>query len=406
MTARGDSVPRVVGLTQVFPRRRDDPLGAFLLHLYEAFGDRAAVTVIAPHAPGLARSESFGAIQIRRFRYAPANRERLAYTGEMHRLVARRLSNKILFSLFMLAFLFESLATVRAQRARLIHAHWWLPGGFIGALASFLARVPLIITTHGTDVEQLRGARWTKPLARWVFGRARAVTCASNYLREQLLEMRVVEPSRVHVIPMPLNPLFTHQKSEIAARQSEMILTVTRLSAQKSIDTLIDALAILRERGGEAYLTIVGEGEQHAALEEQTHALHLDARVKFLGERPQADLPDLYQACAVFVLPSIREGLGLVLAEALMCGAPVIAANDGGVTDIVKEGETGLLVPPRNANALADALEKILGDTTFAARLVENGRRWVREHYSSGRVTEAFLKVYEGVEAGDKRDLT
>jgi glycosyltransferase involved in cell wall biosynthesis len=85
----------------------------------------------------------------------------------------------------------------------------------------------------------------------------------------------------------------------------------------------------------------------------------------------------------------------LVFAEALLCGAPVIAANSGGVTDIVKDGETGLLVPGRDARALADAVEKMLNDRAFAARLASNGAAWVRERYTRERVAAQFVQVYK-----------
>jgi glycosyltransferase involved in cell wall biosynthesis len=117
--------------------------------------------------------------------------------------------------------------------------------------------------------------------------------------------------------------------------------------------------------------------------------------VEFLGALPQGQLPSHYASCGVFVLPSIREGMGLVLAEALLCGAPVIAANSGGVTDIVKDGETGLLVPERDARALADAIEKILNDRVLAKRLAQNGAAWVRKHYTRERVAAQFIEQYQ-----------
>ena len=420
---------RVLVLAHVFPRTVDDSMGAFLLHLADALAERGVQTdVVAPHAPNLASDEMIGAARVRRFRYAPVRWERLAYTGTMHEIVGRGIGGKILFAFFCAAFFLRSFSVARKNPhpwlwqtspqspppsstgegtrlamtdSTILHAHWWLPGGLVGALVSILTRLPLVITTHGTDVEMLRRTRWAMPLARFTFARARAVTCGSTYLREQLLTLGVVDAARVSVIPMPVNPEFEIANLELrmasaqpATRSSQFtILTVARLTAQKSIDTLIDALAILRDRGSAARLEIVGDGPARAALEQQTRALTLQERVTFLGALAQKELPPHYAACAVFVLPSIREGMGLVLAEALLCGAPVIAANSGGVTDIVKEGETGLLVPERDAHALADAVEKILNDRALAARLASNGAAWVRERYTRERVAAQFAEV-------------
>lgn len=426
---------RVTLLCHVFPRAADDPLGAFLLHLSQALaqlevnGERLSVHVVAPHAPGLATVENFDGVDVTRFRYAPAPYETLAYTGVMHERVARGISGKILFSLFTLSFFLSARSVTRRTRAQVIHAHWWLPGGIVGALVSKLTGVSLVITTHGTDVEQLRRARWSVPLARFAFRQARAITCGSTYLRDQLVALNVAASDRVRVIPMPVNPLFGKAKRDegrtgedegrttndesgefnprrpiepsnhpVFSHQSLALslLTVSRLTAQKSLDTLLDAVALLRARGIDATLCVVGDGERRGALEEQATRLKIKDRVEFVGMLPQAELPRYYSACDVFVLPSVREGMGLVLAEALLCGAPVVATNSGGIPDLVRDGETGLLFPERDAPALADALEKLARDPTLAARLAENGKRWVEEHYAPERVAGDFVEVYLG----------
>lgn len=422
---------RVVLLTHVFPRAANDPLGAFLLHLIQGFGKRAGVFVVAPHAAGLAERETIEGIPVTRFHYAPDAQETLAYTGIMHEQVARGAGGKFLFGQFLLAYFRAALVAVRIHRPQVLHAHWWLPGGLAGALVSKLTHTPLVLTTHGTDVEQLRRARGARSLAHFTFSQARVITCGSNYLRAQLVELGVADEKRVRVIPMPVNPLFVaerrttnderqrtqERRQEAGGRRQRddkgrttdnerritnneqpiTILTVARLTRQKSVETLVEALAILRGRGVEAQLRIAGDGAQRAELEQMVRAKGLDTFVTFLGMRPQAELPALYADCDVFVLPSVREGMGLVLAEALLCGAPVIATRSGGVTDIVRDGETGLLFPERDAIALADALEKYASDPALAARLAEQGRARVLERFTPERVAEQFLQVYEAV---------
>ncbi len=385
---------RVVVLAHVFPRALDDSMGAFLLHLADALAARGVtLEVIAPHAQNLANVELLGAARVQRFRYAPVHWETLAYHGTMHDIVGRGLVGKFLFALFTFAFLLKTISVTWSARPNLLHAHWWIPGGIVGAVASLVTRVPLIITTHGTDVEMLCKMPWVIPLARFAFGRARAITCGSNYLRDQLVALNVADAAKVVVIPMPLNPEFGIQKSKFGNRKSE-ILTVARLTKQKSIDTLVDALALLRDRGNDARLKIIGAGPERGALEAQTRRLNLSDCVEFVGALPQTELPAQYAACAVFVLPSIREGMGLVLAEALWCGAPVVAANSGGVTDIVRDGETGLLFPERDPRALAAAIEKLLRDQESARQLARTGAAFVRERFTPERVAAQFEKIY------------
>src|SRR5581483_6396058 len=247
----------------------------------------------------------------------------------------------------------------------------------------------------------LRRAAWTKPLARFTFRRASVITCGSNYLREQLLDLGVTDAARLVVSPMPVNPLFAAcphpSRAVISARIPHpfSILTVSRLTKQKRVDTIIDALRLVRAKGIDARLRIVGDGDQRGALEDQVRIARLDAYVEFLGMRPQTELPPLYAECDVFVLSSIREGMGLVIAEALLCGAPVIATNSGGIPDLVRDGETGLVFPERDANALAAALEKYARDPAFAAQLAANGRALVQARYTPARAADEFLKIYE-----------
>jgi glycosyltransferase involved in cell wall biosynthesis len=407
MDRMNNSPLNVSVLAHVFPRDLNDPMGAFLLHLAQALADQGVtMDVVAPHAAGLAFQESLAGTRVHRFRYAPERWERLAYTGTMHQAVAAGLVNKLLFLLLNLAMLWTGLGVIRRTRADVIHAHWWLPGGFLGAVASCLTGRPLVITTHGTDVQMLSRAGWIAPLARWVFGLAKVTTCGSGYLLDQLTARGVLKPGCGRVVPMPVNRLFeTFADSAGAAAQPRQrrrgetftVLTVARLTVQKDIGSLIEAVALLRDSGRAARLIIVGDGPERGALEGRVASLALGSAVEFRGEVPQLDLPDIYASCDVFVLPSIQEGLGLVLAEAQLCGAPVIATSGGGATDIVTDNETGLLTPARDAPALAHALERLCDDPALAARLAANGRTRARQRFTSDAIAAEFLAVYRSV---------
>jgi glycosyltransferase involved in cell wall biosynthesis len=396
----GEANQHVVMLAHVFPRALDDSMGAFLFHLANALADRgASIDVVAPHAAGLANAEPYGKLRVQRFHYAPTGLERLAYTGTMNELVARSLVNKVLFVLFNLAYLEKTIQIAQAikQTNLVIHAHWWMPGGLVGAIVSLVTRIPLVVTLHGTDVEMLRRTRWARSAAHFVFSRAQVITCVSSYLRDQLLELGVADAARIRVIPMPVNQEFVTRRPT-AIRQSNLTLTVARLTEQKHIETLVDALGILRERGSAARLRIIGDGPHRETLERHVRQNKLTDRVEFAGALPQKELPNEYATCAVLVLPSIREGVGLVLAEALLCGAPVIAANSGGIPDIVQDGKTGLLFPERDGRALADAIEKLLCDPELAHRLAATGAEYVRSRFTEERVAAEFIHIYESLE--------
>jgi glycosyltransferase involved in cell wall biosynthesis len=169
---------------------------------------------------------------------------------------------------------------------------------------------------------------------------------------------------------------------------------VARLARDKGLDVLLEACGLLRARGLDLRLALVGEGEEEAALRAQAQRLGLGESVDFLGAVAPGDLAPHYRAADVVVLPSRREGLGLVLVEALFCQRPVIGTRVGGIPDVVADGETGLLVPPDDPLALAEALAHLLSDPVLATRLAAAGYAHVRQHFSAQVVAQRMAAVY------------
>ena len=133
--------------------------------------------------------------------------------------------------------------------------------------------------------------------------------------------------------------------------------------------------------------------------------------VVFKKQIPQEELPDYYCVADVVVLPSIHtrkgetEGLGVVLLEAMACGVPVVGSNVGGIPDIIKHGETGLLAAEKDPEDLADKILKLLDDKRLRKRVIENGLKLVRENFSWDVIAEKFLQVYKEVMQNGKRSL-
>jgi len=150
------------------------------------------------------------------------------------------------------------------------------------------------------------------------------------------------------------------------------LLAVGRLHAQKGHGVLLEAAARCREDGLSLSLALVGEGPLRAALEERARRLGLEGQVRFLGRRD--DVRDLLRAAEVFVFPSLYEAVGIALLEAMACGTAVVASRAGGIPEIVREGESGLLVRPGDASDLANALARLARDPPERARLGRGAR--------------------------------
>lgn len=170
---------------------------------------------------------------------------------------------------------------------------------------------------------------------------------------------------------------------------------VAALAGHKDHANLLDAMPlVLREIPG-LRLVIAGEGERRGDIEARIARLGLSSCVTLLGHRD--DVPRLLQTLDAFVLSSYAEGIGGAAIEALACGRPVVATDAGGVGEIVQNEQTGLLVPARNAQALANAIVRIFRDRALAARLAANGRALVADRFTVDTMIDKTVRVYEDV---------
>jgi glycosyltransferase involved in cell wall biosynthesis len=261
---------------------------------------------------------------------------------------------------------FARAARRAAQGADLVHAHW-LPAGAVAMTTS----KPFVVQVWGTDVEL---ARRLPALARRVLRRARLVIAPSTALAD---EARRLGAREVRTIPSGVD-LPEHVGEEAEPPE---ILFAGRLSPEKGIRELVAAAEGLS-------LVVVGEGP-----------------VEVPGSRgfvPHDELERLYGRAAVVACPSHREGFGVVCAEAMAYGRPVVASAVGGLLDLVVDGETGLLVPPGDVVALRTALLRLLGDAGLRRRLGAAARERAGTLLAWDGVTDATLAAYEAALAEPK----
>lgn len=395
-------VLRICMLTHVYPRSTNDHIAPFLdIFARSLTGRGCSVSVIAPHAPGLPMHSRINRVAIYRFRYSFDRFERLAYQGNMIRLIKNNPLYSLLMGLFLLAFLWKAFFVSFRQKAQILHAHWCVPGGLVGAILSILTGRPLIVTVHGSDLYLLQSIPWLRPLGRMIFKKAKAIITVSMYLRKTLLEMFQLDPNKVLVVPMPVDMELFKPSGDPCNREKK-VLYAGRLDGRKGITFLIEAFSIL-DRDLDIRLIIVGEGPDKGNLLNMIQALGIADRVEVRPAISHTQMPELMKSVDIVVLPSVMEygmggeGLGLILAEALSCQKAVIGTNVGGIPDIVIHLQTGLIVEEKDPLSLAFAITRLLREQGLAQRLAEQGYKWVIQRCSPEITARQIRDIYAGV---------
>lgn len=370
-------------LTQTYPRFEGDTAGPFIRDLARGLvrgGDR--VTVLAPHAEGVAPAWDDGGVEVVTFRYAPERHEVLGYGRSLEADEKVRGRAALAAPLYALAARQAIRRQLRRRRFDLVHAHWIVPNGVAAAAAG--GGVPLAIGLHGSDVF-LAEKRGVRTLARWALSRSRLLTGCSPELVDRVRALGFpAERSRVipygvdteAFSPAPERRALWRQRLGIP-EAAPLLLGVGRMATKKGFQVLIEILPALLAEIPDLRVVLAGGGDLLEPFRERARS----DRVFFPGPVLRDTLPDLYRSADLFVLPAVHDGKGNVdglpnvILEAMASGLPVVASGISGIPLAVEDGGTGLLVPEGDPEALLEALRRLLADPAAARALGERGRR-------------------------------
>ncbi len=229
------------------------------------------------------------------------------------------------------------------------------------------------------------------------------VITVSTYVRDYLVQEKGVSPEKVVAIPtgVDLKRFDPGQKGRDLCRElnlpvgTPLVGTVGVLRYKKGHAVLIKAAARVLVRHPQTRFLFIGEGPQEENLRRLIASSGLAERVILLGA--QGDVPELLASLTLFVLPSLQEALGTSILEAMAVAKPTVAAAVGGIPEAIVDGVTGLLVPPADSEALAEAISRLLDDPPRARRMGEAGRARVEEHFTLERMVSQTLRLYQGL---------
>ena len=392
-------------LTSTYPRWKGDVEPAFVHLLCRQLSTNFRIIVLAPHYPGAARREELDGILVYRFRYFPSLAEKLAYNGGITANLKNCRIKYLLVPFFALGQLLAIGALCRKYRFCLIHAHWVIPQGLIALFARHLycRGAKLLCTSHGGDLFGLQGGI-LESLKRYVYCHCDHVTVVSSAMKRHLEHMGC-PTDRVSIHSMGVNLRDQFVPATGAGKQADLVF-VGRLVEKKGVDTLIEAVHLLRTDFPALRLRIVGDGPERAALERHVAKLQLDRQIEFLGSRPNEQVPACYHSARIAVVPSViaadgdQEGLGLVAVEALGCGCAVIVSDLPALQDVVQDGKTGLVFHSNDALDLSMKIRKLISDADLCERLARQGREDVLARFDWREIGMRYQHLIEQCLAG------
>ena len=399
---------RVVMVASSYPRFAGDSVGSFMEPIAQGIAARGhEVHLVAPWHPKWNRPKIDRGVHFHLFHYAPVEMlNTFGYAEGMRADVRLRASAVAVAPMALLAGWFKALRVAQKTRATIIHAHWVIPGGVIGAAAA--GTVPLVISLHGSDVFVAERHSLARIAARTAFNRARWVTACSEDLRSRAAALGA-DARRSSVIPYGVDSERFRPDADLRARgrallaitdNVPLIFAIGRLVKKKGFEHLIDAATIVKTQHPQVRVAIAGDGDLDTSLRARAQAAGVGDIVQFLGVVSHDVVPALLAAADVAVAPSVHDDAGNVdglpntVMEIMASGAPLVATPVGGIGAVATDRVTARLVPERDVRALASAIDELLRDRPAAMLMGRQAREFVCRHHSWARVAEDFETVY------------
>lgn len=280
----------------------------------------------------------------------------------------------------------------RAFKPHLVHVHYAAGFGLWGLRLRF---TPTIVSVWGADIMDFPSNRLFRALIKRVLHQATHITATSNLLKKVVLQLTPDSDRKITVIPFGVIVPPEIVRPPLSPPVKVCFLKTHR--PKYGPDILLRALAQVKEVVPEITLSIAGEGGLTQRLKQMTSELNLGENVRFVGFVPNPEVYTFLRQHHIMVMPSVMdsESFGVAALEASACGRPVIASNVGGVPEVVLDGTTGILVPPKDPDKLAKAIIKLAQDVEVREKMGRAGYEFVKQRYSWERSLDMMCDLYE-----------
>ena len=291
---------------------------------------------------------------------------------------------------------FLTLYVVLRYQCQLVHAHWAIPTGPIGAVIGMLLRKPLFVTLHGSDVRMATQSSFLKAVFLWVCRKARHLTCVSEDMKSELENMGI-DSSKVAVFPMGVDDIFFDIGMNRGGRKENQSLTVLsnrNLQPIYNVSHLIRAIPGVLGAVPNAKFLIAGDGPERERLRKEVDQLGVAASVEFLGKIPHEDMASLLEKTDVYVSTSLSDGTSVSLLEAMASGAFPVVTDIAANKEWIADGINGFLVPIEDETSLAHKIVQSLRDEELTEQARHTNWEVVREKAYLKRHMEHLRAIY------------
>ena len=285
---------------------------------------------------------------------------------------------------------------IRSHKIDHLHAHFASAATTVARLASFFSSVPYTFTAHAKDIFH---EDTDYEILRSKLRDASGTVTVSDFNIDFLRKKFGPDSSKVQRVYNGLDlKNLLYKKPE---NRESLIITVGRLVEKKGINVLVDACKILSQRGCTFHCRIIGQGEFETKIRSQINDNGLEQTVELVGVLPRSEVVQNFYDAQVFVLPAIigqdgnRDGLPTSILESMALGTPCISTDVTGIPEVVKQNETGLVVPQNDPVSLANALEKLLSDQKIGIKLSENARKLIESQFNITKNSADIRKIFE-----------
>ena len=388
--------PKVLILTSSYPKYKGDINGNFVYELATRLKSEFEIFILTPAFRNSLDYDIIDDIKIYRHKQFFIEKVELAYGSDILAKIRKNLAYLFVVPFYLLYQFISLRKIVKNEKIQIIHAHWLIPQGFLAVLYKTFINtdIKIVATAHGADINSFDNFIG-KRLKGYILKRIDQLTVVSNALKEKAIGIGY--NNEVHVFPMGIDTkLFTPDKKDNSLKikykiSGNFLLFVGGIIERKGIRYLIQAIPAVIKKFPGAKLLVIGEGNLSNEMSELAESLSISNNIIFIGPIPHVDLPPYFATADVFILPSLSEGFGLVIIEAMSCGTIPIATDLAVIHDIIQNNITGIFIDIKNPIDISQKIinylsnkEKLVPMKVKAREFVVNNFDWeiVKKNYS------------------------